>query len=196
MKHPLAQCIHELFEGNPEAQKRLRLGRRIEEVRDRWLRAVDEVYGPSAEEILKHINAVVSMRAGDVRGIKVPARLAAEDIVFLVYCDDSLIRSDLDMRQEFLKARLIMQGERIDSFLVIPSTWTMRDRHPFVQGGKSSEKSKAQEQRAILQKLAAQRSTERLSASEEAFVQESLKVLEEGPLRDAAEAAMKACMRK
>ncbi|WP_165248556.1 hypothetical protein [Adlercreutzia sp. ZJ141] len=50
----------------------------------------------------------------------------------IVYSDDSMVRSDLDARQEFLKMRLRESGEYIEKFKILPSKMDMRSRHPFL----------------------------------------------------------------
>ncbi|WP_165042852.1 hypothetical protein [Adlercreutzia sp. ZJ138] len=50
----------------------------------------------------------------------------------IVYSDDSMVRSDLDARQEFLKMKLRESGEYIERFKILPSKMDMRSRHPFL----------------------------------------------------------------
>lgn len=50
----------------------------------------------------------------------------------IVYSDDSMVRSDLDARQEFLKMKLREAGEHVERFKILPSKMDMRTRHPFL----------------------------------------------------------------
>lgn len=103
---------------------------RVAEVHYRWKTACEAVYGSAARLVLSHVNAVYVLSAKDVKGpIKTP--VAAGETVVVVYSDDSLIRSDLDARQEFLKMKLNELGEHAGALEVRQSRFDMKDRHPF-----------------------------------------------------------------
>ncbi len=123
---------------------------RAAEVNVLWRNAVEAVYKDAAPMVLSHVNAVYIMDADvpvagsrdGVSGRRAPhaeplGKPGAENsrarrrTQLVVYADDSLIRSDLDARQEFLKIQLNGKGERIDAFRILPSTFDMKARHPF-----------------------------------------------------------------
>lgn len=95
-----------------------RVAQRTAIVHAKWKEAVTAVYKNSTQLVLDHINSVVIMEENGYPALK-------------VYCDDSLIRSDLDARQEFLKMKLHELGENIETFTIIPSRFDMKARHPF-----------------------------------------------------------------
>lgn len=109
-----------------------------------WENAVKEVYKDEgqADYILDHVNAVYIMSA-DAKvkgaGAKGSSGAAGEGTQLVVYSDDSMVRSDLDARQEFLKMRLREQGEQVESFKIIASRFDMKDRHPFRKEGERTK---------------------------------------------------------
>lgn len=104
---------------------------RVAKVHTLWQNAVEAVYKDAAQMVLNHINAVYIMSATDVDDIKAAYRVVNGGTVLVVYADDSLIRSDLDARQEFLKMKINEQGEHVESFCIKPSRFDMKSRHPF-----------------------------------------------------------------
>lgn len=97
-----------------------------------WRNAVEAVYKDAAEMVLGHINAVYIMGADEVvAGAPSKASHTGTGSQLVVYSDDSLIRSDLDARQEFLKMKLKEQGEHVETFRILPSRFEMKSRHPF-----------------------------------------------------------------
>lgn len=136
-----------------------RKARRISQVYDAWKNAVVDVYSDAASIILTHTNAVYIMREKvggplqvsstaptkkefadkkDPSKEKVSRETSAGYMdmqpsgkLLILYSDDSLVRSDIDARQEFLKMRLRYYGEHVESFRILPSRMGMRQRHPF-----------------------------------------------------------------
>ena len=51
--------------------------------------------------------------------------------MLVVYADDSMVRSELDNRQELLKMKFNEQGEDVELFKIVPSTRDMKNQHPF-----------------------------------------------------------------
>lgn len=100
----------------------LRRAQRAAEVHRLWKDAVSKVYGDAAPFVLSHVNAVYIMRT-------------EEGSVLDVYTDDSLVRSDIDARQEFLKMALRALGEHVETFRIKASRFSMKANHPFVEGG-------------------------------------------------------------
>lgn len=115
----IGQGLAELFAslGGSDAD---RIARRTAVVHVRWKTAIKSVYQNAAQLVLDHVNSVVIMDDAGARTL-------------IVYSDDSLIRSDLDSRQEFIKMKLKEQGEVIDVFKILPSKFDMKARHPFMQ---------------------------------------------------------------
>lgn len=128
------ELVSQLAEGGGEAAQR---EARAATVNARWESAVREVYREKAEFILGHVNAVYVMAAdAKVKGAREgSSSSAAPGAQLVVYSDDSLVRSDLDARQEFLKLHLREQGEQVESFRILPSRFDMKDRHPFRDRG-------------------------------------------------------------
>lgn len=112
-----ADALDDFFARQGGADSLAAKARRAAQVRDRWAAAVRAVYVSSetVDFILSHVNAVYIM-----------------DDELIVYADDSLVRSDLDARQEFLKMALNSQGENVFArFKILPSKFGMKQRHPF-----------------------------------------------------------------
>lgn len=106
-----------------------RIARRTAVVHTRWKEAVSLVYKDAAQLVLDHVNSVVIKQENGV-------------VTLIVYSDDSLIRSDIDNRQEFLKMKLKVAGEDIEVFRILPSTLGMRKRHPFTVTDDESSSSR------------------------------------------------------
>lgn len=124
---------------------------RAAEVNVVWRNAVEAVYGDAASLVLSHVNAVYILdadavvagsrdgssrarpapEAGTCRPPQSKKHHQAGGAQLVVYSDDSLIRSDIDARQEFLKMRLREQGEHVETFKILPSRFDMKARHPF-----------------------------------------------------------------
>ncbi|MDO4503163.1 MAG: phosphoadenosine phosphosulfate sulfotransferase [Coriobacteriia bacterium] len=112
-------AVDEFFARQGGSESLAAKARRAAQVRERWATAVRAVYVTDdvVRFILSHVNAVYIM-----------------DNEVIVYSDDSLVRSDLDARQEFLKMALNEQGERVFArFKILPSKFNMKTRHPFVE---------------------------------------------------------------
>lgn len=107
-------------------------------VNDTWVRAVREVFRDAAPFVLAHVNAVYVMSAekgAAVRRFDRPASpscgVPSSGPVLVVYVDDSMVRSELDNRQELLKMRFRERGENVASLKIVPALRDMRKRHPF-----------------------------------------------------------------
>ncbi|BAK43291.1 hypothetical protein [Eggerthella sp. YY7918] len=153
------EIIAALAGGSDEASQK---AARAAAVNVLWRNAVEAVYKDAAQTVLDHINAVYIM-SGDAciggqrdgitrkQGAQITtsygARSQSRGAQIVIYADDSLIRSDLDARQEFLKMRLKEQGEHIDTFKILPSRFDMKARHPFknVSSGEQKEHQENEE---------------------------------------------------
>ncbi len=117
--------------GEDEASRK---AQRAASVNHRWKTAVEAVYKDAASLVLDHVNAVYIMKADDVDDARAADQVTNGGTVLVVYSDDSLIRSDIDARQEFLKMKLNEQGEHVEAFCIKPSRFDMKARHPFRSG--------------------------------------------------------------
>lgn len=122
----LQKLLNNLGEQGAQAAK----SRRVAEVHMRWRVATEAVYGPSAPLVLDHTNAVYIMRP-DKANDPMAARVPQGKTLLVVYCDDAMVRSDLDARQEMLKMHLNRQGEHVEAFSIKPARFDMKARHPF-----------------------------------------------------------------
>ena len=111
-----------LEEKNPGGAEALRFA----EVNDLWKNAVAAVFGgDSAALVLDHTNSVYVMsgeQGGNLRRFDRPrseTQGPVEGKVLAVYCDDSMVRSELDNRQD------------VEALRILPSTRDMKNRDPF-----------------------------------------------------------------
>ena len=149
--------------------------------------AVEAVYKDAAQMVLDHVNAVYIMAADEVvKGTPTRASHAGTGAQLVVYADDSLIRSDLDARQEFLKMKLKEQGEHVETFKILPSRFEMKARHPF----RRAEEDGAVERAARASREETPRTP--LSPEEEAALEASVGAVESPMVRRALERAIRA----
>ena len=128
----LGESINELMTVLAAGDDAARKAQRAAAVNVAWRNAVEAVYKDAAEMVLDHVNAVYIMAADEVvKGAPTKASHTGTGAQLVVYSDDSLIRSDLDARQEFLKMKLKEQGEHVETFKILPSRFDMKSRHPF-----------------------------------------------------------------
>lgn len=128
----LGESINELMTVLAAGDDASRKAQRAAAVNVAWRNAVEAVYKDAAEMVLDHVNAVYIMAADEVvKGAPMKASHTGTGAQLVVYSDDSLIRSDLDARQEFLKMKLKEQGEHVETFKILPSRFDMKSRHPF-----------------------------------------------------------------
>jgi len=135
--------------------------------------------------VLDHVNAVYIMAADEVvKGATTKASHTGTGAQLVVYADDSLIRSDLDARQEFLKMKLKEQGEHVETFKILPSRFEMKARHPF----------RRPEEDGATARSASREETPRtpLSPEEEAALEASVGAVESPTVRRALERAIRA----
>ena len=106
-------AVAKLGEGSESARKNLR----IQQVRDRYRKAIESVYRDSAPLHLAHTNNVI-----------------IKDRELVVFVDDSLFAAELNAQRELIKLRLLeLFGEEIDDFKIRTSQWKkFRDLHPYV----------------------------------------------------------------
>lgn len=122
----LQQLLRSLGAAGAQAAR----SQRVAEVHVRWKCAVEAVYRDSASLVLDHTNGVYIMKPEQAND-PMAARVPAGKTLLVVYCDDAMIRSDIDARQEMLKIRLNEQGEHVALFSIKPARFDMKARHPF-----------------------------------------------------------------
>ena len=122
----LQQLLRSLGAAGAQAAR----SQRVAEVHVRWKCAVEAVYRDSASLVLDHTNGVYIMKPEQAND-PMAARVPAGKTLLVVYCDDAMIRSDIDARQEMLKIRLNEQGEHVALFSIQPARFDMKARHPF-----------------------------------------------------------------
>ena len=86
---------------------------------------MEAVYRDSASLVLDHTNGVYIMKPEQAND-PMAARVPAGKTLLVVYCDDAMIRSDIDARQEMLKIRLNEQGEHVALFSIKPARFDMK----------------------------------------------------------------------
>lgn len=75
--------------------------------------------------MLDHIQAVYVMRDD------APLKSGKTPIVLRIYSDDSVVRAELDARQEWIRLQLAQRGIRYDKMIIHASKYGMRKRRPF-----------------------------------------------------------------
>lgn len=152
-----------------------------------WRNAVEAVYKDAAEMVLDHVNAVYIMAADEViKGAPTKTSRTGTGAQLVVYSDDSLIRSDLDARQEFLKMKLKEQGEHVETFKILPSRFDMKARHPF----RRAEAARATSEPPRSERAAEPRTP--LTPEEQAALEASVEAVESPTVRRALERAIRA----
>lgn len=103
-----------------------------------WEETVHAVFKEAASLVLDHTNAVYVMSAekgNAVRRFDRPASdtqgFASAGNVLVVCLDDSMVRSELDNRQELVKMKFREKGEPVEALKIVPSIRDMKQRHPF-----------------------------------------------------------------
>ena len=110
----LDNVLLECFGDDEESRKQYATAK-LEEA---FQEAVVAVFKGGASFVLPLINMVFIKR--EERGAEL-----------IVYSEDSAVRSSLDARQGLLKHFLIKQGVFYDTFTVLPSKRTIKERHPY-----------------------------------------------------------------
>lgn len=110
----LYPALEEILGSAEEARRQVRAA----QVEDAYQTAVVDVFKKAAPLVLKHTNAVYCF---EEKGV----------MQFVIYTDDSSIRSSLDARQEWMKIALYKQGLTFSLFKVLPAQKSIKTRHPF-----------------------------------------------------------------
>ena len=114
----LSQEMYSVFEQLTGSAEQARIQMRAVQVEDAYQTAVQNVFGRAAALVLKRTNAVYCFEEKGVTQ-------------FVVYSDDSGVRSSLDARQGLLKIDLFKQGIDFMQFKVLPAQRSIKNRHPF-----------------------------------------------------------------
>lgn len=117
-----------------------------------WEETVHAVFKEAAHLVLDHTNAVYIMSAekgNAVRRFDRPASdtqgFASTGNVLVVCLDDSMVRSELDNRQELVKMKFREKGEPVEVLKIVPSIRDMKQRHPFRKDASASAAGPAAE---------------------------------------------------
>lgn len=101
---------------------------RAAEVERKYVAAIQQVYGDKADFVLKHTNAVYIMSDDEGKSLT-------------IYTDDSLVKTDLDNRQELIKIALYQQGEQIERYRLFSSRGSMKARALSVKAPEITEET-------------------------------------------------------
>lgn len=181
MMADLGSGLRQLLQSLGAAGAQAARSQRVAEVHVRWKCAVEAVYRDSASLVLDHTNGVYIMKPEQAND-PMAARVPAGKTLLVVYCDDAMIRSDIDARQEMLKIRLNEQGEHVALFSIKPARFDMKARHPFREEAARAAQQAAQAARTsepLISSEAAARLREQAAGVEDKRLRESiLKALE------------------
>ena len=116
----LGKEINQTLAAWESSSEEARINLRIRQVRDRYRRAIEEVYKENAQFHLAHTNSVIITAK---RGVK----------TLIVYVDDSIFAAELNAQRELVWLKLLeMFGEEIDDFQIkISSRRKYREMHPY-----------------------------------------------------------------
>ena len=114
----LSQGVYSVFEQMLGSADEIRKQIRAAQVEEAYQQAVQDVFKNAAPLVLKHTNAVYCFEEKGVRQ-------------FVVYADDSSIRSSLDARQGLLEIALFKKGIHFSQFKALASQKSIKKRHPF-----------------------------------------------------------------
>ena len=102
----LGKEINQTLAAWESSSEEARINLRIRQVRDRYRRAIEEVYKENAQFHLAHTNSVIITAK---RGVK----------TLIVYVDDSIFAAELNAQRELVWLKLLeMFGEEIDDFQI------------------------------------------------------------------------------
>lgn len=111
----------------PEAEKMMR----IQRIKERYRAAVVRTWrdNPDAARlVLMHTNGMYV--AKDER-LRTGPDKHKDRIIFGVYLDDPVVRTEFDARQSLLAFALRREGMSFDELRILPAKWDMRQRHAF-----------------------------------------------------------------
>lgn len=111
----------------PEAAKMVR----VQQIKERYRAAVVRTWrdNPEAAQlVLKHTNGMYV--AKDDR-LRTGPDKHKDRIIFGVYLDDPVVRTEFDARQQLLAIALRHEGMSFDELRILPAKWDMRQRHAF-----------------------------------------------------------------
>ena len=127
----LKNGLEAFFQSLPEEQcKKFPSIHRNESVRLVFKNAVQSVFKQATSLILAHINAVYILKASDVKEAKA-YNLKENSTVLVVYCDDALVRSELQARAELLQIYVNKRKEHVGLILIMPSRFAMKKRYAY-----------------------------------------------------------------
>lgn len=111
----------------PEAAKMMR----IQQIKERYRVAVKRTWrdNPAAADlVLAHTNGMYVTKDDRLR---TGPDKHKDRIIFGVYLDDPVVRTEFDARQQLLVFALHQEGMGFDELRILPAKWDMRQRHAF-----------------------------------------------------------------
>lgn len=106
---------------------------RVQQINDRYRAAVERTWADSPEAarlVLAHTNGMYVQK--DERPRIGPDKHRAR-IIFGVYLDDAVVRTEFDARQQMLTFALHQEGMSFDELRIMHARGDMRHRHPFAE---------------------------------------------------------------
>ena len=145
-----------------------RINLRANQVRERYKAAIEQTYRETAPLFLAHTNNVYIMMKDGVRTL-------------IVYVDESIFAAELNAQRELIKLHLLeLFGEDIESFEIHVSHGKYKKDHPYLT---ESEAERAEKAPAVP-----------LDDAEQAYVFDTVSVVEDDRLRETIRKAMTADM--
>lgn len=149
---------------------RSRLNARIFQVKDRYRETIEKVYRDKAGAFLKHTNSVYII---DKEGVK----------TLIVYVDESIFAAELNAQRELIKLMLLENfKEQVEEFEIHVSRREYRNRHPFADY-KGENAASAPLTPSVKKEL---------GAHEQAYIDNTVALVEDARLREAMRKAMAA----
>ena len=190
----LSETLTLLFSSSEEARKAYLRQIRVNQIHERWKRAVNEVFQEAAHLVQEHVNGVFILPAGQVRKVRILTHAGEEDPVLVVYCDDSQVRSEIDARQEQLKASFWKQGEQVFSVAIPVANGDMRNRHPFCSAERTRQIQERLRAEQVQQTRVFAGKAHELSQQQKEFIETCCSCLEDTQLKRSVVGAMQACL--
>lgn len=119
----LASTLNEIG-GNSE---KARINMRASQVRSRYKKALETVYGEGATQFLAHTNNVYIMNKDEV-------------YTLIVYVDESIFAAELNAQRELIKLKLLeLFNEDIEEFEIHISRGDYKKNHPYLDNKEDSK---------------------------------------------------------
>jgi RNase P protein component len=163
----LGREINQTLADWESSSEEARINLRIQQVRNRYRRAIEEVYKESAPLHLAHTNNVIITVKNGVKTL-------------IVYVDDSIFAAELNAQRELVWLKLLeLFGEEVDDFQILISRYKkFREMHPYLTESQ--------------QEFGKNSATVPLDEEEKSFVSDTISQISDKKVRDSLEKAMTA----